>query len=96
VPYLYKSAAPINFLIPPFAYIYIRSVLRDEQKFKVTDYIHFIPAVLVFETNSLTESWNGLVNGKQAPLETYAWSIACVDADGKLLLRKGMVTMIRD
>ena len=48
VPYLYKSAAPINFLIPPFAYIYIRSVLRDEQKFKVTDYIHFIPAVLVF------------------------------------------------
>ena len=51
---------------------------------------------LIFETNSLTESWNGLVNGKQAPLETYAWTVACVDADGKLLLRKGMVTMIRD
>ena len=51
---------------------------------------------LIFETNNLTESWNGLVNGKQAPLETYAWNIACVDADGKLLLRKGMVTMIRD
>jgi gliding motility-associated-like protein len=51
---------------------------------------------LIFETNNLTESWNGLVNGKQAPLETYAWTIACVDADGKLLLRKGMVTMIRD
>ena len=51
---------------------------------------------LIFETNDLKESWNGLVNGKQAPLETYAWTIACVDADGKLLLRKGMVTMIRD
>jgi gliding motility-associated-like protein len=51
---------------------------------------------LIFETNDLKESWNGLVNGKQAPLESYAWSIACVDADGKLLLRKGMVTMIRD
>ncbi|MBU6261747.1 MAG: PKD domain-containing protein, partial [Bacteroidetes bacterium] len=51
---------------------------------------------LVFETNNLTESWNGLVNGKQAPLESYAWTVACVDADGKLLLRKGMVTMIRD
>jgi gliding motility-associated-like protein len=51
---------------------------------------------LIFETNDLKDSWNGLVNGKQAPLETYAWTIACVDADGKLLLRKGMVTMIRD
>ena len=51
---------------------------------------------LIFETNDLKESWNGLVNGKQAPLESYAWTIACVDADGKLLLRKGMVTMIRD
>ena len=51
---------------------------------------------LIFETNNLAESWNGLVNGKQAPLETYAWNIACVDADGKLLQRKGMVTMIRD
>jgi gliding motility-associated-like protein len=51
---------------------------------------------LVFETNDLKKSWDGLVNGKQAPLETYAWTVACVDADGKLLLRKGMVTMIRD
>jgi gliding motility-associated-like protein len=51
---------------------------------------------LIFETNDLKESWSGLVNGKQAPLESYAWTIACVDADGKLLLRKGMVTMIRD
>jgi AraC-like DNA-binding protein len=48
VPYLFKTAAPVNFLIPPFAYIYIRSVLRDEQKLKATDYIHFIPALLVF------------------------------------------------
>ena len=48
VPYLFKSAAPINFLIPPFAYIYIRSVLKDEQKFKASDYYHFIPAILVF------------------------------------------------
>ena len=48
VPYLFKSAAPINFLIPPFAYIYIRSVLKDEQKFKASDFYHFIPAILVF------------------------------------------------
>ena len=48
VPYLFKTAAPVNFLIPPFAYIYIRSVLKDEQKLKTKDYLHFVPAFFVF------------------------------------------------
>ena len=48
VPYLFKTAAPVNFLIPPFAYIYIRSVLKDEQKFKPKYYFHFVPAFFVF------------------------------------------------
>jgi AraC-like DNA-binding protein len=48
VPFMFKTAAPVNFLIPPFAYIYIRSVLKDEQKFTAKDYLHFIPAFFVF------------------------------------------------
>jgi AraC-like DNA-binding protein len=48
VPYMFKTAAPVNFLIPPFAYIYIRSVLKDEQKFTAKDYLHFVPAFFVF------------------------------------------------
>jgi AraC-like DNA-binding protein len=48
VPFMFKTAAPVNFLIPPFAYIYIRSVLKDEQKFKAKDYLHFVPAFFVF------------------------------------------------
>jgi AraC-like DNA-binding protein len=48
VPYMFKTAAPVNFLIPPFAYIYIRSVLKDEQKLKTKDYLHFVPAFFVF------------------------------------------------
>ena len=48
VPFMFKTAAPVNFLIPPFAYIYIRSVLKDEQKFAAKDYLHFIPAFFVF------------------------------------------------
>ena len=48
VPFMFKTAAPVNFLIPPFAYIYIRSVLKDEQKLRAKDYLHFIPAFLVF------------------------------------------------
>jgi AraC-like DNA-binding protein len=48
VPFMFKTAAPVNFLIPPFAYIYIRSVLKDEQKLKPKDYLHFVPAFFVF------------------------------------------------
>jgi AraC-like DNA-binding protein len=48
VPFMFKTAAPVNFLIPPFAYIYIRSVLKDEQKYTAKDYLHFIPAFFVF------------------------------------------------
>jgi AraC-like DNA-binding protein len=48
VPFIFKTAAPVNFLIPPFAYIYIRSVLKDEQKFAAKDYLHFVPAFFVF------------------------------------------------
>jgi len=48
VPFMFKTAAPVNFLIPPFAYIYIRSVLKDEQKFTAKDYLHFILAFFVF------------------------------------------------
>ena len=48
VPFMFKTAAPVNFLIPPFAYIYIRSVLKDEQKFAAKDYLHFVPAFFVF------------------------------------------------
>jgi AraC-like DNA-binding protein len=48
VPFMFKTAAPVNFFIPPFAYIYIRSVLQDEQKLKPKDYLHFVPALFVF------------------------------------------------
>ena len=48
VPFMFKTAAPVNFLIPPFAYIYIRSVLKDEQKFTANDYLHFVPSFFVF------------------------------------------------
>jgi len=48
VPFMFKTAAPVNFLIPPFAYIYIRSVLKDEQKYTAKDYLHFVPAFFVF------------------------------------------------
>ena len=31
IPFIYKTAQPINFLIPPFAYLYVRSILKNEK-----------------------------------------------------------------
>jgi AraC-like DNA-binding protein len=47
-PHLYKTAAPINYLLPPLTYLYVRAVLFYENKFNTRDIWHFIPFVLVF------------------------------------------------
>lgn len=47
VPFLYKVAAPISYLAPPLAYLYVRSVLKNEIKFQINDLWHFIPVLLV-------------------------------------------------
>ena len=48
VPWLLRIFAPTTFLIGPLAYIYIRSVLKDEIKFRKSDWLLFIPALLTF------------------------------------------------
>ena len=45
-PHLFKTAAPVNFLLPPLAFIYVRSVLKNEGGFKKSDWIHFLPFLL--------------------------------------------------
>ncbi len=47
VPFLYKVAAPISYLAPPLAYLYVRSVLKNEIKFQINDMWHFMPVLLV-------------------------------------------------
>lgn len=44
-PYLYKMPAPINFLIPPISYMYVRAVLYNQHYFKMQDVIHLVPFV---------------------------------------------------
>jgi AraC-like DNA-binding protein len=48
VPQLFKAPAPFNFLIPPLAYLYVRSMLLNENKISFTGLLHFIPFFLVF------------------------------------------------
>jgi AraC-like DNA-binding protein len=47
VPHFFKTAAPINLLIPPLGYLYVRSVLNNEKKFNYRDLIHFILFVFI-------------------------------------------------
>ena len=48
VPHLYKTAAPINFIIPPLAYLYVRAVLYNEKRIAIIDIWHFLPFRLFF------------------------------------------------
>jgi AraC-like DNA-binding protein len=47
-PHIFKTGLPLNFLIAPFSYLYVRAVLLNEKKFEKSDIIHLIPFVIVF------------------------------------------------
>ena len=46
-PNLYRTAAPINYLIPPLAYLYVKSVLTNKNKWTWKDAIHLIPFLFI-------------------------------------------------
>lgn len=47
-PHLFKTAAPLNFILPPLSYLYVRSVLNNEVAFSRKDIFHFIPFLIIF------------------------------------------------
>ena len=51
-PFLYRTAAPLTFLVPPLSYLYVRSVLYNEKKWQGYDYLHLLP-LLFFLINYL-------------------------------------------
>lgn len=67
VPFLYKTFAPFNLLIPPLGYLYIRSVVQNERKIGWNDFFHFIPFLIFvgsytpFYLMPIQEKWT-LVN----------------------------------
>ena len=46
-PFLYRTSAPVNYLIPPLAYLYVKSVLNNKNKWRWVDALHLIPFVLI-------------------------------------------------
>lgn len=47
VPHLFKVAAPLNFLIPPLAYLYVKSMLLNKRQLSLIETLHFIPFIIV-------------------------------------------------
>ena len=45
-PYLYRIGSPLYYLIPPCGFLYVRSLVFGETKFRKWDWLHFIPAFL--------------------------------------------------
>jgi AraC-like DNA-binding protein len=48
LPHVFKTGLPLNFLIAPLSYLYVRGVLYNEKKFQKRDLIHAIPFIIVF------------------------------------------------
>jgi AraC-like DNA-binding protein len=71
IPHLFKTAAPLNFILPPLSYLYVRAVLMDESKIQVKDYLHFIPFLFIllaylpfyFQDRSIKLEFIHLANG---------------------------------
>jgi gliding motility-associated-like protein len=51
--------------------------------------------VKVFETNNVTEGWDGRLSGTNQPLATYTWLIEAVDTNGKVIRQSGSITLLR-
>jgi len=46
VPRLFRITKPLNYALPVFVYLYVRSHVYNELKFRRTDWMFFIPAIL--------------------------------------------------
>jgi AraC-like DNA-binding protein len=49
-PHLWRTVAWASFCAPPLAYLYVRTVLEQEFRFRNTDFIFFLPAVIYMLT----------------------------------------------
>ncbi len=50
---------------------------------------------LVFTTEDPNTGWDGRFKGVQQPVETYLWIAEGVDTNGKKIVQKGMVSLVR-
>ncbi|RYZ50494.1 MAG: T9SS type B sorting domain-containing protein [Sphingobacteriales bacterium] len=50
---------------------------------------------LVFQTTTMGEGWDGVFKGVRQPMETYSWTLECIDANGQVVKQSGKTVLIR-
>lgn len=50
---------------------------------------------MIFSTNRLNDGWDGKLSGKEQASGVYVWMAEGVTADGRIITKKGTVTLIR-
>jgi gliding motility-associated-like protein len=50
---------------------------------------------LIFSSKDTFAGWDGRTNGKDQPSATYIWQVAGTDSNGRQIVKKGTVTLIR-
>ncbi len=50
---------------------------------------------MIFQTNRLSEGWDGYYDNQLQPLASYTWLLEAIDTKGKLIQKAGTVTLIR-
>jgi len=50
---------------------------------------------LIFQSRDINQGWDGKYNGKEAPVEAYAYVLSLVFKSGKTLQKQGNITLLR-
>jgi gliding motility-associated-like protein len=50
---------------------------------------------LLYSTSTLNEGWDGRLNGMDQQTGTFVWMVQGVARDGRVITKKGTVTLIR-
>jgi gliding motility-associated-like protein len=50
---------------------------------------------LIFKTNDPVNGWNGKSKGEDVPIGDYLYTIKLKDLNSKIIIKKGMLTLLR-
>jgi len=49
----------------------------------------------IFRSNSQSQGWDGNINGREAPVGVYGYSLTATDATGRQIVKTGTITLVR-
>ena len=85
-----KSFSPNRDGINEQLFVYLAGI-RDFKYFKIFNKY----GQIMFETKNADTPWDGRVNGTDQPLGAYVWIAEGVDINGKQIIEKGTIMLLR-